>query len=70
MRSLSFIFPFQLSGIAKFKNGQEAEKRLDIQIRVIDTNDNSPEFGVTEPVDVYELTPEGKCLTLLCTMER
>lgn len=64
MKPLSIIFPFQLSGIAKFRDGQEVERRLDIKVRVLDINDNSPEFGVIEPVDVYELTPEGKCLTL------
>lgn len=61
MKPFSIIFLFQLTGIARFSNGQEAEKRLDIKVRVLDTNDNSPEFGVIEPVEVYELTPKGKC---------
>lgn len=55
---LHFLF-FQLSGIATFSDGREAEKRIDIRIKVVDENDNSPVFGVIKPVDLDERSPAG-----------
>uniref|UniRef100_A0A3Q2E734 Desmoglein-2-like n=1 Tax=Cyprinodon variegatus TaxID=28743 RepID=A0A3Q2E734_CYPVA len=38
------IVYFQLQGIATFKNGSEAEKRIDLKLKVQDENDNAPKF--------------------------
>ncbi|XP_067454080.1 desmoglein-2.1-like [Thunnus thynnus] len=50
---------YNLSGVAKFSDGREAEKRIDIRIKVVDENDNSPVFGVINPGEVDELSPVG-----------
>lgn len=49
----------QLSGIAKYKDGTHAERKIDIRIKVEDVNDNSPVFGVQQPGGAYELSPAG-----------
>ncbi|XP_071342912.1 desmoglein-2.1-like isoform X2 [Trachinotus anak] len=52
---------YNLSGVATFSNsGVEAEKRIDIRIKVVDENDNTPEFGGNQQGEVYELSPEGR----------
>ncbi|XP_042273345.1 desmoglein-2-like [Thunnus maccoyii] len=53
------IDTYNLSGVAKFSDGREAEKRIDIRIKVVDENDNSPVFGVINPGEVDELSPVG-----------
>jgi hypothetical protein len=53
-----------LSGTAKFTNGNEAEKNIDLRIQVVDQNDNPPIFGDINPGEVYELSPKGKCLAI------
>lgn len=50
---------FQLSGIATYKDGTYAEKKIDIRIKVVDENDNPPVFGDIQPVGVFELSPAG-----------
>ncbi|XP_070689057.1 desmoglein-2.1-like [Pempheris klunzingeri] len=50
---------YNLSGVAKYHDGREAEKRIDIRIKVLDENDNAPVFGVMEPAEVNELSPPG-----------
>lgn len=52
----------QLLGVAQYRNGTLAEKKLDINIKVEDENDNSPVFKEGEHVEVYELRPAGSCL--------
>ncbi|XP_070689059.1 desmoglein-2.1-like [Pempheris klunzingeri] len=53
------INEYNLSGVAKYHDGREAEKRIDIRIKVLDDNDNAPVFGVMEPAEVNELSPPG-----------
>nr|XP_046248064.1 desmoglein-2-like [Scatophagus argus] len=53
------IAMYNLSGIARYKDGTEAEKRIDIRIKVEDINDNSPVFPNIEPGKVHELSPAG-----------
>ncbi|KAK5869347.1 hypothetical protein PBY51_024072 [Eleginops maclovinus] len=55
------IDTYNLSGIATFIDGREAEKRIDIRIKVVDENDNAPVFGDMEAGEVKELSPPGKC---------
>uniref|UniRef100_A0A4W6EMK7 Cadherin domain-containing protein n=1 Tax=Lates calcarifer TaxID=8187 RepID=A0A4W6EMK7_LATCA len=54
-----FIDTYNLSGVATFTDGREAEKKIDVRIKVVDENDNSPVFGVTKPMEVDELSPAG-----------
>nr|XP_061790321.1 desmoglein-2.1-like [Nerophis lumbriciformis] len=45
---------YNLSGVATYKDGRQAEKNIDIRFRVVDENDNSPVFGVIPAGSVYE----------------
>lgn len=51
---------FQLSGVATYPSGKEAERKIDIRIKVLDENDNAPKFGFIQPGEVKELSPVGK----------
>ncbi|XP_070765423.1 desmoglein-2.1-like [Enoplosus armatus] len=51
------IDTYNLSGVAKYSDGREAEKKIDIRIKVVDENDNAPVFGVIKPGEVDELSP-------------
>lgn len=65
-----YLLLFQLSGVATYTSGKEAEKKIDIRIKVLDENDNAPVFGFIKPGEVKELSPAGKCTispVLLCT---
>lgn len=53
---------FQLKGIAKYPDGTEAEERIDLRIRVVDENDNAPEFPSSRiTAKVAEHSPVGQC---------
>ncbi|XP_077390683.1 desmoglein-2.1-like isoform X2 [Festucalex cinctus] len=54
---------YNLLGIARFNDGTEAEKRIDIRVKVLDENDNEPRFDAMQPVDVYERSPAGTPVT-------
>uniref|UniRef100_A0A4W6EPD7 Cadherin domain-containing protein n=1 Tax=Lates calcarifer TaxID=8187 RepID=A0A4W6EPD7_LATCA len=54
-----FIDTYNLSGVATFSDGREAERKIYIRFRVVDENDNSPVFGVMKPGRVDELSPAG-----------
>lgn len=43
-----------------YKNGTIAEKKIDLRIKVVDENDNSPVFPDVESVEVDELSPKGQ----------
>ncbi|KAK2836046.1 hypothetical protein Q5P01_016530 [Channa striata] len=53
------IDTYNLSGVAKYNNGNLAEKNIDIRFKVTDENDNPPIFGVISPGQVDELSPVG-----------
>lgn len=53
------IDSYNLSGVAKYSDGRDAEKKIDIRIKIVDDNDNSPVFGVIDPGEVDELSPAG-----------
>lgn len=55
-----YLLLFQLSGVATYKDGRIAEKKIDLRIKVVDENDNSPVFPDVEPVEVDELSPKGQ----------
>ncbi|XP_061636596.1 desmoglein-2.1-like isoform X2 [Phyllopteryx taeniolatus] len=57
------IDTYNLLAIARFNDGAEAEKRIDLRIKVLDENDNEPQFDSTDPVDVYERSPAGTPVT-------
>uniref|UniRef100_A0A3B5A4F8 Cadherin domain-containing protein n=1 Tax=Stegastes partitus TaxID=144197 RepID=A0A3B5A4F8_9TELE len=54
---LSFLF--QLTGVARFNNGSQAEENIDIRFKIVDENDNAPVFGDIKPGEVNELSPRG-----------
>lgn len=49
-----------MSGVAKYKDGSHAEKKIDIRIKVVDVNDNPPVFGDIKPGSVKELSAAGE----------
>lgn len=55
-----YLLLFQLSGVATYNDGRIAEKKIDLRIKVVDENDNSPVFPDVEPVGVDELSPRGQ----------
>lgn len=55
-----YLLLFQLSGVAMYNNGTIAEQKVDLRIKVVDENDNSPVFPDVEPVEVDELSPKGQ----------
>ncbi|XP_077440238.1 desmoglein-2.1-like isoform X3 [Vanacampus margaritifer] len=57
------INTYNLLGIARFNDGTEAEKRIDIRVKVLDENDNEPQFDAMQPVDVDERSPAGTPIT-------
>ncbi|XP_061833745.2 desmoglein-2.1-like [Nerophis lumbriciformis] len=54
---------YNLSCIAKYDNGTLAEKKMEMQVKVLDENDNAPVFDAMKPVDVYELSVPGTPVT-------
>lgn len=52
-----FVFP-QLTGIAKFLDGTEAERAINLTVYVTDQNDNTPEFK-TQSGSVRECSTVG-----------
>ncbi|KAK5906714.1 hypothetical protein CesoFtcFv8_004635 [Champsocephalus esox] len=53
------IDTYNLSGVAKYKDGRLAEKNVDIRFKVKDQNDNSPVFADMEAGAVTELSAPG-----------
>uniref|UniRef100_A0A8C9RRR8 Cadherin domain-containing protein n=1 Tax=Scleropages formosus TaxID=113540 RepID=A0A8C9RRR8_SCLFO len=49
---------YNLTGIALYTNGTEAEKRLDLRIKVLDQNDCKPTFAPVNPGAVNESSPK------------
>lgn len=53
-------FPlFQLRGVAKFLNGSNAEKDIDLRIVVLDQNDCAPVFTTRTSGAVREMSARG-----------
>uniref|UniRef100_A0A3B4V4R9 Desmoglein-3-like n=1 Tax=Seriola dumerili TaxID=41447 RepID=A0A3B4V4R9_SERDU len=50
---------FQLSGVAMFTDGRQAERHIAIRFKVGDENDNSPVFGAIQQGKVNELSAAG-----------
>ncbi|KAI4829205.1 hypothetical protein KUCAC02_023265 [Chaenocephalus aceratus] len=50
---------YNLSGIATYTNGEHAEKKIDVRIKVIDENDNAPVFAAMKAGEVKELSRRG-----------
>uniref|UniRef100_I3J6Y1 Cadherin domain-containing protein n=1 Tax=Oreochromis niloticus TaxID=8128 RepID=I3J6Y1_ORENI len=57
------IDTYNLSGVAVYNNGTIAEKKIDLRIKVVDVNDNSPVFPDVDPADVDELSPKDTFVT-------
>uniref|UniRef100_A0A672Z4B7 Desmoglein-2-like n=1 Tax=Sphaeramia orbicularis TaxID=375764 RepID=A0A672Z4B7_9TELE len=57
------IATYNLSGVAKFIDGSHAEEKIDIRIKVVDENDNSPVFEEMKPVKVKEHSRVGTEVT-------
>ncbi|XP_026161357.1 desmoglein-1-like [Mastacembelus armatus] len=53
------IAKYELLGVATFKNGTEAERKIDIRFKVVDQNDNGPVFRPLSVGVVDELSPTG-----------
>ncbi|XP_010783887.1 desmoglein-2-like [Notothenia coriiceps] len=53
------IDTYNLSGIAKYKDGRLAEENVDIRFKVKDQNDNPPVFAVMKVGEVTEISPLG-----------
>ncbi|RVE74106.1 hypothetical protein OJAV_G00038140 [Oryzias javanicus] len=53
------IDTYVMKGIAKYPNGLDAERPIELRVKVEDENDNDPVFPDMSPVDVYELSPTG-----------
>ncbi|XP_047443630.1 cadherin-2-like [Mugil cephalus] len=54
-----FIDSYNLTGVATFTDGTEAEENVIIRFKVVDENDNSPVFGKIQSGRVPELSPPG-----------
>ncbi|XP_047199070.1 desmoglein-2-like [Hippoglossus stenolepis] len=54
-----YIDTYNLSGVATKSNGLDAERKIDIRIKVVDENDNAPKFGVIKNGEVDELSLAG-----------
>ncbi|XP_061111721.1 desmoglein-2-like protein [Conger conger] len=50
---------YKLQGMAKFANGSQAERNVDLRIVVEDQNDNDPVFSIIEAGAVSELSQTG-----------
>ncbi|XP_076581888.1 desmoglein-2.1-like [Chaetodon auriga] len=53
------ISMYNLSGVARYRDGRLAEENIDIRFQVLDANDNSPVFGTIEPGEVNEHSAAG-----------
>lgn len=56
--SVSFLF--QLSGVARYRDGTLAEPNVPVPFRILDQNDNTPVFGEIKPGVVTELSAVGQ----------
>lgn len=61
----SAFFLFQLSGVARYKDGTLAEDNVPVPFRIVDENDNIPVFAEIKPGIVTELSAAGEYIFLL-----
>ncbi|XP_035987607.1 desmoglein-2.1 isoform X3 [Fundulus heteroclitus] len=60
------IDTYELKGIARYPNGTEAEKAIDLRIKVVDQNDNAPNFGSSVlKATVDECSPTGTTVMIV-----
>lgn len=51
---------FQLSGVARYRDGTLAEANVPVPFKIVDKNDNAPVFGEIKPGVVTELSAAGQ----------
>lgn len=54
------VFLFQLSGVARYRDGTLAEENVPVPFRIVDENDNTPVFAEIKPGVVTELSAVGQ----------
>ncbi|KAM4574212.1 desmoglein-2.1-like [Fundulus diaphanus] len=60
------IDTYELKGIARFQDGTEAEKGIDLRIKVVDQNDNPPSFDSSVlQATVDECSPAGTTVMIV-----
>lgn len=60
---------FQLTGIAKYRDGTTAEDDIPLTVTVLDQNDNPPYFEL-QTGNITEASKEGRAATWLHVGER
>lgn len=56
----SAFFLFQLSGVARYRDGTLAEANVPVPFRIVDENDNIPVFAEIKAGVVTELSAAGQ----------
>lgn len=54
------IILFQLSGVARYRDGRLAEENVPVPFRITDANDETPVFAEIKPGTVTELSATGQ----------
>ncbi|KAG5841885.1 hypothetical protein ANANG_G00171770 [Anguilla anguilla] len=60
---------YYLQGMAKFDNGSQAERNIDLRVIVEDENDNDPVFSIVKAGNVSELSQSGTLVMIIAATD-